>query len=166
MHPAAVVLSSFDHYVDRNGPAADWQISAEQWGAGLRRTYTMLARAGINTIAIRGTPNTGFDVPSCLSRRASSAPFSDTPCSYELGQSLVPSAVAAQNVAARGVPTLAFVDMNDEVCGRATCAVIRDGLIVFRDSNHLTATFSRREAPVLGRRIDAALSELRRRASR
>jgi hypothetical protein len=165
MHPTAVVLSSFDHYVDRNGRAADWQISADQWGTGLRRTYTTLARAGINTLAIRGTPNAGFDVPSCLSRRASGAPFSDTPCTYQLDQSLVPSAVAAQNAAARGVPTLAFVDMNDRICGRSVCPVVQRGAIVFRDGNHLTATFSRNEAPVLGQRIDAALSGLRRRAN-
>jgi len=165
MHPAAVVLSSFDHYVDPSGLTADWKISADQWGAGLRRTYTMLARAGINTLAIRGTPNAGFDVPSCLSRRASEAPFSDTPCAYQFNQSLVPSAVAAQNVAARGVSTLAFVDMNDRICGRAVCPVVQRGAIVFRDGNHLTATFSRNEAPVLGQRIDAALSELRRRAN-
>ncbi len=166
MHPLAVVLSSFDHYVDRNGPAADWQISANQWRAGLRRTYVTLARAGINTVAIRGTPNAGFDVPSCLSRRASGAPFSDSPCAYRLDESLVPSAVAAQTEAARGVSTLAFVDMNDAICGRAVCPVVQNGVIVFRDGNHLTATFSRREAPVLGQRLDAALSELRRRASR
>jgi hypothetical protein len=53
--------------------------------------------------------------------------------------------------------------MNDRICGRSVCSVMQNGSIVFRDGNHLTATFSRDEAPVLGQRIDAALSELRRR---
>ena len=161
MRPAAVVLSSYDHYLTRNG-SADWQITAEQWAAGLRVTYGSLAGAGIKTIVIRGTPNAGFDVPSCLSRRASRAPFTGKACEYAFDRSLVPSAVAAQDRAARGVRTLAFVDMNDRVCGRAVCPVARNGTIVFRDGNHLTATFSRSEASVLGARIDAALSELRR----
>jgi hypothetical protein len=161
MHPTAVVLSSYDRYVERGD--ADWAISPIDWGLGLRRTYTTLARAGINTIAIRGTPSAGFDVPSCLSRRASGAPFSGSPCEYSLRGSLVPNAVAAQTAAARGLSTVAFVDVGDRVCGSAVCPVVRNGTIVFRDGNHLTATFSRREAPVLGARIDAALSELRSR---
>jgi hypothetical protein len=166
LHPAAAVLSSYDHYVERDGSGPDWKLSASQWGAGLRRTYGTLARAGINTVVIRGTPRPGFDVPSCLSRRASNAPFNGKRCEYALGRSLVPDAVAEQNAAARGVPSVAFVDMNDRVCGSAVCPVVKRGAVVFRDDGHLTATFSRREAPTLGARIDAALSELRRRRAR
>jgi peptidoglycan/LPS O-acetylase OafA/YrhL len=160
LRPTAAVLSSYDHYVSREG-GADWKLSAAQWGAGLRRTYGTLARAGINTLVIRGTPRPGFDVPSCLSRRASGAPLSAKPCEYVFERSLVPDAVAEQNAAARGVATLAFVDMNDRVCDTAVCPVVRRGTIVFRDDGHLTATFSRREAPILSARIDAALTELR-----
>jgi hypothetical protein len=36
--------------------------------------------------------------------------------------------------------------------------VIQRGWIVFRDDNHLTATFSLAEAPVLGARIVGALA--------
>jgi peptidoglycan/LPS O-acetylase OafA/YrhL len=162
MRPTAVVLSSYDHYVARDGSGPEWKITATQWQAGLRRTYGTLGRAGINTVVIRGTPRPGFDVPSCLSRRASGAPFSGKPCEYAFDRSLVPGAVRAQNDAARGVPTLAFVDMNDRVCGSAVCPVTRGGIVVFRDDGHLTASFSRWEAPVLGTRIDAALSRLRR----
>ncbi|MGH7620400.1 MAG: acyltransferase family protein [Gemmatimonadaceae bacterium] len=55
------------------------------------------------------------------------------------------------------------VDVNDRVCGARVCSVMQNGTVVFRDSNHLTATFSRWAAPVLGARIDAALAGLRSR---
>jgi hypothetical protein len=38
--------------------------------------------------------------------------------------------------------------------------VVRAGVVVFTDDNHLTASFSRLVAPVLGARLDAALRGL------
>ena len=67
-----------------------------------------------------------------------------------------PVAVRAQNEAARGLP-VRFVDMNDQICATAACPVTRHGVVMFTDDNHLTASFSRAMAPVLGARIDAAL---------
>jgi hypothetical protein len=50
--------------------------------------------------------------------------------------------------------------MNDRVCATARCPVIQRGNIVFRDDDHLTATFSRAEAAVLGERIVARLKAI------
>lgn len=63
---------------------------------------------------------------------------------------------------ARGLRRLAIVDMNDRVCPRSPCSVVQNGAIVFRDDDHLTATFSRAQAPVLGHRIEAALRGMTR----
>jgi hypothetical protein len=49
-----------------------------------------------------------------------------------------------------------ILDMNDQVCASARCGVVRNGVVVFTDDNHLTASFSRSVAPVLGARIAAA----------
>ena len=63
--------------------------------------------------------------------------------------------VAAQNEAALGL-NVRFVDMNDQICPTASCAVMRNGVIVFTDDNHLTASFSRSVGGVLGDRVAAA----------
>jgi hypothetical protein len=52
------------------------------------------------------------------------------------------------------------VDMNDQVCAAPRCPTVRGGVVVFTDDNHLTASFSRSTAPVLGARVDAALRGL------
>ena len=158
LHPAAAILSSWDHYMPVDGTASDWQVTPAMWRGGLRRTYARLSSAGITTVVIRGTPRTWFDVPSCLSRRAAGLLFA-RPCVYDRARALSPVAVAEQNAAARGLP-IAFVDMNDLICVTASCPVIRNGVVVFTDDNHLTATFSRSVATEFGDRIAAAVKQL------
>lgn len=162
LHPNAVILSSYDHYMAPDGKESDWQVTPDTWRAGLRRTFSIFSSAGINTLVMRDTPRLGFDVPTCLSRRASSAPFQLRACEYDLASALHPLAVSAQNEAARGLNRIAFIDMNDRVCATARCAVVQRGAIVFRDDDHLTATFSVGEAPALGARISAAMQTLNR----
>ena len=158
MRPAAVILSSWDHYLPVDGAGSDWQVTPSMWRGGLRRTYARLAEAHIPTVAIKGTPRTWFDVPSCLSRSAAALPFAQ-PCEYDRNRAMSEVAIAAQAEAARGL-SIRFVDMNDQICATTRCGVIRNGVVVFTDDNHLTASFSRSVAPVLGKRVQAALGQL------
>ena len=157
MRPAAVVLSSWDHYISPDGTSEDWQVTPSMWERGLRRTYARLTGAGIHTIVLRDVPRTGFDVPACLSRRAADLPFSRA-CDYDRATSVSRVAIAAQDRAARGLP-VRIVDMNDQLCDSPRCQVVRNGAVVFTDDNHLTATFSRSIAPVLGQRLAAAMED-------
>ncbi|HEY4129737.1 MAG TPA: SGNH hydrolase domain-containing protein, partial [Gemmatimonadaceae bacterium] len=157
-----VILSSYDHYMPADGSASSWQVTPTLWQRGLRRTYAQLSGAGIKTVVIRGTPRAGFDVPACLSRWANRSPFQLHDCEYSLSESLSPVAVRAQDTAARGLRGIAFADMNDQFCSGDRCAPIRGGAIVFRDDDHLTATFSRSVAPILADRLHAALSGIAR----
>jgi hypothetical protein len=156
--PAAVVLSSWDHYFPVNGEASDWQVTPDIWRRGLRRTYERLSTAGIRTVVIRGTPRTWFDVPACLSRQAAGL-LRARECLYERATSLSPMAVDAQNQAALGLG-VSFVDMNDQICDSVRCPVTRSGTIIFTDDNHLTASFSRSKGTVLGERLESAVRRL------
>lgn len=156
--PAAVVLSNADMYVPGNGSKWDWQVPPNQWRAALRRTYARLTSAGIPTVTMRDNPHTPFDIPRCLSRRAASLPRAGA-CDYELESALSPVGIALQNEAAKGLP-IRFVDMTDRICSSARCPAVRDGIVVFTDDNHLTASFSRAVAPVLAERLDAALGQI------
>jgi hypothetical protein len=83
-------------------------------------------------------------------------------CAYERRSSVVPRAIQAQDAAVRGLP-VHIVDMNDQVCAVARCPVVQGGVVVFTDDNHLTASFSRSVAPVLGERIAQAMATEARR---
>ena len=155
MRPSAAILSSWDHYMPTNDESSEWHVTPEAWREGLRRTYGRIANAGIPVVALRGTPRTWFDVPSCLSRWTAHLPGAQE-CVYERARSLSPVAADAQTEAARGL-RVRFVDMNDQICPTARCPVMRDGIVVFTDDNHLTATFSRSLATVFGERIERAV---------
>ena len=154
--PSAIILSSWDHYIPADGADADWQVTPEMWRTGLRRTYERLTATGIPVVVIRGTPRAWFDVPACLSRRAADLPFA-TDCSYDRAGSLSPVALRAQNDAARGLP-IRFVDLNDAICTTVRCGVVTNGVVVFTDDNHLTASFSKSVAPLLGARVAQAMA--------
>ncbi|MEO7454896.1 MAG: SGNH hydrolase domain-containing protein, partial [Gemmatimonadaceae bacterium] len=156
MRPRAVILSSWDHYIPPDGTGDDWQVTPDMWRTGLRRTYERLAAAHIPIIAIRGTPRTWFDVPSCLSRRDAALPFAGD-CFYARANAMSPAAVKAQDDAAKGLP-VRFVDMNDLICAAPRCAPVRNGVVVFTDDNHLTASFTRSLGPALGARLSPLIA--------
>jgi peptidoglycan/LPS O-acetylase OafA/YrhL len=156
--PAAVILSSWDHYVAADGAPRGAGVTPAEWGRGLRRTYARLSAAGVPVVVIRGTPHPGFDVPACLSRRAAGLPFARS-CTYARDRAFILAAVAAQTRAAAGL-RVRFVDMNDQICAGPRCPPARGGVVVFTDDNHLTASFSRTVAPVLVARVEGALAGL------
>ena len=158
MRPAAAILSSWDHYLPVDGNGSDWQVTPQMWENGLRRTYQRLSTAGVPVVAMRGTPRTWFDVPACLSRRAAGLLLARD-CAYDRERSLSKVAIDAQTRAAQSLG-VAFIDMNDRVCSSARCAAMQSGIVVFTDDNHLTASFSRSVAPVLGARLEAAVARL------
>jgi hypothetical protein len=163
LRPSLVVLSSYDHYVPADGEASAWNVTPAMWRDGLRRTYSLLSAAGITTIVMRDVPALGFNVPSCLSRAANGTPFRGRACRYDMASSLRPSAIRAQDDAARGLPNVAIVSMNDRLCATGrSCPVVVRGAIVYKDDDHITATFSRAEAGVLGERLVEAARALRR----
>ena len=156
--PRAVVLSSFDDYMESDGRNGhEYQVDEATWTEGLRRTYSRFDQAGIQTIVIRGTPRVPFNVPRCLSRRLDRLPMA-ADCVYSLDRRFVARARRAQDVAARGL-RVTFLDMGDQVCASARCTTMRNGMVMFTDDNHLTASFARSLGPVLGARLERALAQ-------
>jgi peptidoglycan/LPS O-acetylase OafA/YrhL len=158
LRPDAVLLSSYDHYVPVSGRGERPYVSADEWRRGLRRTYARFAAAGVPAVAMRDTPDLAFDAPGCLSRRAARLPFAGD-CTYDRAAASHPVARAAQAAAVRGLP-VRVLDLNDRVCATARCSVARGGIVVFTDDDHLTASFTRSLAPVLGARLAAAVPGL------
>ena len=46
-------------------------------------------------------------------------------------------------------PGASFIDMTDALCGDELCPAVRDGLIVYRDDNHLTGRYAAKMASIL-----------------
>ncbi|MGE0440535.1 MAG: acyltransferase family protein [Gemmatimonadales bacterium] len=152
--PAAIILSNADYYVEAE-PGQEMRLPEAVWIEGLRRTYARLAKLGVPIAVLRDVPWSPFDVPACLSRRAAGLPFA-ADCRFTPDRAFIAKARRTQDRAARGLP-VRFVDMSDRICGPAgPCATERDGMILYTDDDHISATFSRSLAPVLGERLAAA----------
>ncbi len=139
LKPEVVVLANAGNYVDERGP-----IDVEAWLAGLNRVLEVLERAGIPVLFIRDTPWPGFDVPTCLARAAWRGKDMETACRFDLRASLRNATLFERENAAiarhRRADTL---DLSPVICPTESCNAMRDGVVVYSDSHHLTATFSR-----------------------
>ncbi len=104
-------------------------------------------------VVLRDTPTPGGETRSCLLNH----PLDPWLCTFEL--SSTPSD-DRQFVAAQQVEGAIALDMTDYFCLKGHCATVIGGLRVYRDSNHVTATYSESMSRVLGREFDLAEERL------
>lgn len=104
---------------------------------------------------MRSTPTLDFDGPSCLEPRSwlyeKLSPHAA--CTSPAHNTLSDSVFSWIGQAAKSFANVKMLDMTDVVCPQGTCNAERDGVVVFRDSQHLTATFAASLAPVLRQRL-------------
>jgi peptidoglycan/LPS O-acetylase OafA/YrhL len=138
------------------GPAGEKVSGAEQnslWRAGMARSVRALPHVP-RIVVLDDTPGPGFDVPSCLSKQSKSP----QKCSFpRAGHTDLDAPLqAAETAASDRVSTL---DLTGLVCPQRTCQVVtRSGVVVYRDSHHLTASFSRALGHSVAARLPASLA--------
>lgn len=154
LRPSIVVVSSATTYVRRSrDPAGVSRVSVLAWRDGTRRTLAALSANGLRVVQLRDTPLPGFDVPSCLARAVRHAWYPAGSCDPDAAASMDATIYAAEVDGARGLANVHLVDMNDEVCRAGTCPAEQNGMIVFRDDNHLSGTFAESLWPALERAL-------------
>ena len=155
LRPDAVVMASAARYIDlADGGTAHTGIGAAEWESGTRRTLSAFQAAGVPVVVLRDTPWPDQQVPHCLGRSAwaswwrgrQSCAFAQTNPPSELVERL-------ERRAAAGVPGVRYVEMTDQICTASPCRPERDGMVLYNDAHHLTATFSASLAPALEREI-------------
>ena len=118
--------------------------------------FQRLVDAGVGVVAIRDTPWMGRDIPNCVyARRYGGAEA----CGKARGEVLDDAGLAAQ--LARLPEGVAYVDMIDAVCEDDHCGVLRDGMLIYRDRHHLSATYAAHIGPLLAERMEAAMAAAR-----
>ena len=120
------------------------------WEQGARDTFRALARQGAKVRFIRDTPYADYDVPGCLAQAEWDG---HTQCPAPLSAVLNPSIYAAEVRAAQDFGNVKVLDLSDRMCGPDRCFLEAGGLIIYRDADHLTASFSRSLAAVLFQRL-------------
>ena len=105
----------------------------------------MVARIPGATVILVDTPDPGRDVPACLSKHPSDIRAclfaQDDADNREIG---IAERVAADVAGAR------LIDLTANICTEWPCSPISGSVLIYRDEDHMTATFSRSLAAPLG----------------
>ena len=152
LRPALVLVASSVGYIEsaaRGRVGSYAQSSYDEWRPGTRRTLETLSASGGVTVLLHDTPTPGFDVAACLMRVARHGWVGAGVCDARRASALDTDAVRAEQMAADGLGDVRLLDLSDEFCDATICPAKLGGRIVYRDTNHLSVTFSLTMAPVL-----------------
>lgn len=138
------------------GTVATNGFTQTQWERGTGSVLSALSKDVAHIYVLRGTPHLPFDGPGCLAAQHGRPTWlgSTQTCGASAKDEHGELVYEWLRHASSGFTNVRMVDMNDVVCPQGQCAAERDGMIVFRDSQHLTASYVQSIAPQLEQRMD------------
>lgn len=125
--PDVVMLSS-----------ASYDAPEQEVADALARRVDQLADRGILPVLVRDVPRPPFDLPECLLDNPDRA----SECAFDRRVALSRSGSGHERLSEMR-PWLPVVDLTPAICPQETCAPVVGGVVVWRDSNHLSATYIR-----------------------
>jgi len=136
--PDVVVTSATEYPVMDGTTVLGKQVSDSRMVNGIRRSWARLTSAGIRVLAVADTPRPGFDMADCVSSHEGHLTACALPRTkaFKLAGSTV-------NKAAAGQKDVRLVDLGDFICPDTRCAPVIGHVMVYRDTDHLTATYAR-----------------------
>jgi peptidoglycan/LPS O-acetylase OafA/YrhL len=133
------------------GSATTYNFTKEQWVQGSKRVFSRLSLVAEQIFVVPGTPSLSFNGPNCLEKWSLDALKNSTTseahtCHEDLTNSRSTVITSYLEQATKNLVNVSILNLNNLVCPEAHCsAKIADGTIVFRDQQHLTDTFVRRQ---------------------
>jgi peptidoglycan/LPS O-acetylase OafA/YrhL len=148
LHPDLVIVTSASRH-----PGGDGNMIEDMriWEQAARDTFAALAKLGAKIRFIRDTPYADYDVPGCLAQAEWDG---HTQCPAPVSAVVLsPGIYAAEARAAQDFGNVEVVDLSDRMCSPDRCYLEVAGQVIYRDADHLTASFSRSMAAVLFQRL-------------
>ncbi len=130
--PEIVLLSNFAG----NASFVEIKDRSAEWAAGLQDTISQV-EASSQIVVLADTPNFLVSPSICLSTNLGDAQA----CSRDRSQALDVSSAFAEEQVARSTGSR-YIDLSDYFCSAKSCSPIVGNWLVYRDSHHLTVTFS------------------------
>lgn len=142
------------------GSAATYDFTRGQWIEGSRRIIDRLEAGTPRVLVLAPSPVLESHGPRCVmaAGRVESGEIRLSPpeaCSTRLSQAEDEAVIAALTAAAEASASARLLYLNDLVCPAGLCSALRDGNLVYRDQQHLNASF----ADSLGKDVDRRFGE-------
>ncbi len=137
------------------GSAATYDFSETQWLEGSSRILKRVSKAAKKVFIIPGTPSLGFDGPGCVSQHLSPEGRIDRrACLAKDRLQHVQSVTKILELTTNNFSNVYMLNLNDLVCPNENCnAISEEGVVIFRDSQHLTDSFVRAQIPFVRERL-------------
>jgi hypothetical protein len=149
--PELVVLSNDrDFKLSIDGARVPGAGHEDIWIAGLEATIRRLTSLGSKVVVIGDTPTQHADPPDCLSEHLDDAAVCSTPFAKAVSTARLDEERTSTE-AAGGT----FIDPTPWLCFTDRCPSVVGRFLVYRDTHHLTATYSRALAHELERALPA-----------
>ncbi len=150
IHPDLVLVSSAQWIalLDADGQsigleeASGKELALAEIESGLESRWAEIIDAGIPLAVIRDTPRPSFDVAECVGENRQSL----QKCAFSREQAMEGNTAQLAVATELHVPV---VDVTDWLCSPLVCPAVIDGSLVWRDSHHLTASYSHRLSTVM-----------------
>jgi hypothetical protein len=152
LHPDLVLVSSASIHPGANGQLV---TDVAVWEQAARATFVALTQTGARVSFIRDTPHVSYNALECLAQAKWDGRTECAPVQPAVG--LYPDIYEAEIRGAAGLSDVGFIDLSDALCGADQCYLEIGGIVVYRDNDHLTATYDRSLADLLFRRLDDSL---------
>jgi hypothetical protein len=125
MRPDAVMVIG-----TRTSPAA----AGDQVNPDETRAWRQLAEVGIRVVTIRDNPRFEFDIPACVEESGGAG------CARPRADVFSPGNPVEK---APGAPrSAAHLDLTPFICGPDLCEGVAGNVLIYRDDDHLTATYA------------------------
>ncbi|WP_305786093.1 acyltransferase family protein [Symbioplanes lichenis] len=149
--PQLVVLASNDMdsggLIDDAGARVPMSGKADDplWAAGWQRSFDRLRTPGASLVLLQDTNWPRGEAPEC----AATNPENLTACNRPLNKSIVEPNRRKLVAAAARADGIRVVDPTPWLC-TTTCPIVIGNTLVFKDNSHLTETYSKALAPLMG----------------
>jgi peptidoglycan/LPS O-acetylase OafA/YrhL len=149
--PDLIIASGFTGW---SRGASRESVRPEDWRAGTRLTLAKLN--GLSTVVIRDTPYLGIDVPVCLSRAARQGRAQA--CAVERATAVDSAYHRAHVLGSAEFEQVHTWDFTDSFCDADWCPALLNGIVAYRDDNHMSERFALALSPLLSARISPLLA--------
>lgn len=139
------------------GSTYTYNFDESQWREGTKRIVRDLAQSAERIYILRSTPTLPFNAPSCLAPRGwlFERLVKSGRCAVSVGNDHWNRVHRWIESALVPFDNARVVDMTDMVCPEGKCRAKIGDQIVYRDAQHLTASFARSLAEELYRRLES-----------
>ncbi|MEO8528406.1 MAG: acyltransferase family protein [Pseudolysinimonas sp.] len=115
---------------------------------GFRDAWHMFTDRGAEVVVLRDVPRMLDSTMACLESNEADP----EPCDVPAAESYLPVDLMVE--AAKGQEHVSVIDLTEYFCWSGTCKAAIGGVVVFRDTHHVTRTFAFTLAPYVARALD------------